>query len=237
MQRIFRLNPKKLIGKYLGIRLSWMVRNRKFILFISLFSGIIAALIAFLFLRKIILFTLPLGVLAALYVLPFYKKQSTYKAIRHFPFAKITAVSTVWASTAVLLPVILAQGINIILTPQVILLFIGQFLFIYAITLPFDVRDLKYDLSFNMRTIPSKIGVTKTIRLIYLLLAMVAMVKFYEYHLDLISLFQLISLLIALGITALITSFTSIKRSELFYSGLVEGTMVILYFSVLLLEY
>lgn len=233
IQRIIRLDYQKLIGKYIGIRLSWIIRNRKIITIFSLLSAIIAIIFSLLYLSKIIFIAIPLGVISVLYVIPFYQK----KALRHFTWSKISIIAFVWASTTILLPVILNLGWHTISNSRIYLLFIEQFLFIFAITLPFDVRDLKYDLSFKMRTIPSTIGITKTIQLAHLFLLITVALKYYQLYLGQINSAQFIANGIAILITGIIIAFTSMKRSELFFSGLIEGTMVIIYLSTLVLQY
>ena len=142
-----------------------------------------------------------------------------------------------WASTTILLPVILNLGWSAISSSHIYLLFIEQFLFIFAITLPFDVRDLKYDLSFKMRTIPSKIGITKTIQLAHLFLLITVGLKYYQLYSGQINSAQFIANSVAIFITGVIIAFTSMRRSELFFSGLVESTMILLYLSTLVLQY
>jgi 4-hydroxybenzoate polyprenyltransferase len=233
IQRIIRLDYQKLIGKYIGIRLSWIIRNRKIITLFSLLSAIVAIIFALLYLSKIIFFSIPLGIISVLYVIPFYKK----KALRHFTWSKISIIAFVWASTTILLPVILNLGWSAISSSHIYLLFIEQFLFIFAITLPFDVRDLKYDLSFKMRTIPSKIGITKTIQLAHLFLLITVGLKYYQLYSGQINSAQFIANSVAIFITGVIIAFTSMRRSELFFSGLVESTMILLYLSTLVLQY
>ena len=106
-----------------------------------------------------------------------------------------------------------------------------------SITLPFDIRDLKYDIASKVKTIPSKIGVKKTILLSEFLLTIFVSLKYYQLHLNHISYEQFIALSIASLITGIVLVFTSTKRPELFFSGLIEGTMVLMYLAVLIFEY
>ena len=114
---------------------------------------------------------------------------------------------------------------------------IAFFLFILAITLPFDIRDLRYDLAANVKTIPAKIGVKKTIVLAELLLVVFMILKYYQLNLNHISYEQFTATSIAFFITAILIAFSSPKRPELFFSGLIEGTMILMYLAVLIFEY
>ena len=89
---------------------------------------------------------------------------------------------------------------NLEITSDVIYLFMGRLFFILAITIPFDIRDLKYD-EANLRTIPIIFGASKArlIGLLFLLVfEMISIIQFYfhqnplkSYHLDMRDKFQL----------------------------------------------
>ena len=108
-----------------------------------------------------------------------------------------------------------------------------NFLFIIAITLPFDVRDLKFDEKTNLKTIPRLIGVKGTILFAELLLVG----SITLLYILLPNPIHFYGLLIGHLITMFLILFTAEKRTELFFAGLVEGTVLILYFSVLITDY
>ncbi len=46
-------------------------------------------------------------------------------------------------------------------TMNIGLTFLQRFLFVFVLTLPFEIRDLQYDLT-NLRTLPQRLGIRKT---------------------------------------------------------------------------
>lgn len=235
-QRIFRLKIRELLGKQIGIRLSWIVRNRKVLFFSAILAAIICLGLIFTMKKTFILSSIPLAFLAIFYVVPFFKLDGKKVAIRNLPYIKIFIISAVWSIVIVGLPFFNTLD-SYILTKEAWILLVSQYLFILAITLPFDVRDLNYDSASKIKTIPSTIGVKKTIFLSLLLLAGFVGLKYYQLYLGQIEVNQFYALTITSILSAIIIAFTSKKRSELFFSGLVEGTMVLMYLGILILEY
>lgn len=235
-QRILRLKLRELLGKQIGIRLSWVVRNRKVLLFSAILALFISFMMIFFMSKNFILFSIPLSALSTLYVVPFFRFKGKKVALRNLPYLKVFIIAVVWAFVIVGLPYFNHHK-GLLLNSNAGWLFLSQFLFIMAITLPFDVRDLNYDLATQIKTFPSKIGIRGTILFSEILLLGFMAVKYYQFHLGHLQRIQFISLVVATIISGTIIAFTARKRSELFYSGLVEGTMMIMYVSILLLEY
>ncbi|MBI2280115.1 MAG: UbiA family prenyltransferase [Bacteroidetes bacterium] len=234
-QRIYRLRSVDLLGRLIGIRLGWMIRNRRKLFFASVFS----VLMSFVFLIQlsihVFLLIIPLSLFSMLYVIPFLPGK---KAIRNLPFAKIFIISVVWSVVMVAIPVVNYNGFQGILKDSTVLLFLEQLIFIFAITLPFDVRDLRYDMESNIKTIPSSIGIKNTITLSHVLLIVFLVLKWIQYYsLGQLTLSQFVATAITTSLTFIIIAFTSRKRGELFFTGLVDGTMILMYLGILYLEY
>ena len=126
---------------------SWLEKNIKASYFLMLIA---ASVSLFLFLhfklstQIAILFT---GALSLFY--PFW--------IREIPFVKIFVISFVWSVSTMLL---LVLENNITISQNIICQLASRFSFVFAITIPFDIRDCKYD-SKNLRTIPLFFGVKR----------------------------------------------------------------------------
>ncbi len=236
-QRIVRIKFRELLGKQIGIRLSWIVRNRRPLLLTSLLAGVISAFTMLFLSLQIIILTIPLAFFSIFYVMPVFNLDSKKVGLRNFPYIKIFLIAIVWSMVITALPYFNCYSISHWKNSNFLLLLLEQFLFIIAITLPFDVRDIKYDLEAKMKTIPTAIGVKKTIFLSEFLLLCFFGLKYYQYLLHQISLNQLISLAIVTLLSGIFLSFTKTKRAELFYSGIIEGTMILMYLGILILEY
>ncbi|NNC83811.1 MAG: hypothetical protein HKN79_09545, partial [Flavobacteriales bacterium] len=146
VQRLARL--EKFSNRTDQIR--WYLRN-KWMLYTSLLIGLLLAGITLFFLPiRILLYFSPLAVVSVFYSIPFNKGRT----IRAIPGIKIFLITGVWTGVTLALPLVMAgQSIG----EREILLMIQRFFFILAITIPFDMRDLKYD-EEHMRTIPQTLG-------------------------------------------------------------------------------
>ena len=97
------------------------------------------------------------GVLAVLALLTFFYAIPLYKQknLRQITGLKLFLVALVWAGVTVLLPV-LDAGKD--LSTEVWVLFLQRFLFIIALTIPFEIRDLKND-DLALGTVPQRMGI------------------------------------------------------------------------------
>ncbi len=237
-QRIIRLKNCNLLGKKIGVRLSWIVRNRSLLFTTSAVSGLITLVSLFYINIAIIYLLIPLAFLSIFYVFPVFPWQEKIVAVRNIPFVKIFIIALVWSFVTVALPYFNEYGFGKMLEPIFLQTLLKQFLFIFAITIPFDIRDLRFDLKAHIKTIPSYLGVKRSIYLAEILLIGYLLLTYFHYnYYHQISLQQFVSLCITVIITGVLITFSTKKRPELFFSGLVEGTMLLVYFGILILEY
>lgn len=117
-----------------------------------------------------LLFFAPFGFLTVLYAVPILSKN-----LRNIASLKIVIIAFVWAGVTVFLP--LADGKTLDISSDKILIFIQRLLFVVALTLPFDIRDVQFDVK-SLKTIPQKIGVEKTKKLGFLMLAFCLLIEF-----------------------------------------------------------
>ncbi len=106
---------------------------------------------------SIILTSIAFGGLTILYAFPFYKGKN----LRMMSGLKIYIIALVWAGATVAIPLI---GKTEMIFTEVILEFTARFLFVLALTLPFEIRDLKYD-ELSLGTLPQRLGIG-TVRVI-----------------------------------------------------------------------
>jgi len=85
-----------------------------------------------------------MGLFYVVYVVRFIPYNNKWLALRDIPFLKIFVIAFVWALVTGLLPLISSKDL-IQINLQHILFLTKQFLFVVAITIPFDIRDMKYD--------------------------------------------------------------------------------------------
>src|SRR5205807_62994 len=95
------------------------------------------------------------------YTVPCIPSRKGSIRLRDVPGIKIAVISLVLGLTTVLLPVFVQDDLSLIKKPEVIMVFFRRILFIFAITIPFDIRDVKYDRENGTRTIPVVFGIHK----------------------------------------------------------------------------
>jgi len=100
-------------------------------------------------------FVLFLSILTFLYANPLHKNKN----LRNMTGLKISIVALVWACVSLILPLV-NQHIELI-NKHVWLSFIQRFLLVFILTLPFEIRDLKFD-DLILETLPQRIGINKT---------------------------------------------------------------------------
>ncbi len=176
------------------------------------------------------------GLLAVAYNIPFLTLNGKKIGLRNIPGIKLFLIAFVWASSCVLLPIVELESTLQIQVPlsETVLLVAKRFLFICAITVPFDIRDLFQDKLYELKTIPVILGEKKAwifcqaLLLVYLLL----LVLFTQgITID----------VVALTLTVLLTGWlifkSNIKRNEYFYFFYLDGTMLLQYVMLLACSY
>jgi 4-hydroxybenzoate polyprenyltransferase len=115
-----------------------------------------------------ILFIAHLALISTLYNVPEKSHNRSIFPLRSIPVLKVFLIAYVWACISSLLPAIGADDIN---NARTWVIFVAHFLFILAITLPFDIRDFRTDRKNYLMTVPSLFGlrVTKFISIMSLL--------------------------------------------------------------------
>lgn len=99
-----------------------------------------------------------LGLLSFFYAHPFLPFNNKVLPLRNVPFVKFWVIVIVWILSTSALP--LLPVASEIVTSGWIIYLVQQFLFIAALTIPFDIRDLQVDDPLQ-KTLPMLLGVKK----------------------------------------------------------------------------
>jgi 4-hydroxybenzoate polyprenyltransferase len=107
---------------------------------------------------KILLFTL--AVISIAYNLPLFSIQDKKFGLRNIPGIKLFLIASVWSMSCVLLPILEMESNKVIALSinDTILLIAKRFLFIAALAVPFDIRDIYQDKFYELKTIPVLFG-------------------------------------------------------------------------------
>lgn len=164
------------------------------------------------------------------YVLPFIGKRQL--RLRDLHFVKIFLIAGVWGYVTVVLPIVeLGLYYNIGLS-YILLLLLERSLFIFIITLPFDLRDWKLDQHHAVKTIPNLLGAKKTIYLGIFLLVIWNLLVTSLYQLPLSLGYYLSSLWTGSLLLRTLSSDPQKKgvqvvEHDYYYTGLIDGTMLV----------
>ncbi len=150
---------------------------------------------------------------------------SSGKRLRDLHFLKIFLLAAVWSWITVWLPAAELQADH---SRGVLLMGLERFAFIFALVIPFDIRDLEIDRHTGVKTIPGALGVKPSIVLAFLLLA--AMMAFAA--LNTYSTGVLTGLAISAGISFLLILFARQVRHDYYFSGLLDGMMILQFLMV-----
>lgn len=165
-----------------------------------------------------------------LYAFQFPIKSKKSFNLRNIPFIKIYLIAIVWVLSCLVFPIYYE---NIIFQNHHFAIFIAFILYLLGITIPFDIRDIKYD-SHDLKTIPQLIGVDKAKATSVGLLLFASGIITYLMLSNQIKI-ELGTLSIALFLVSIIlTVQCNENRKRHYYTGYLDGTMVLFFLSYFL---
>lgn len=217
---------KLLFGKSAIVqeKYNWAFRNLKS-LYITIGIAFIGLIISLFFIElRVLLWLLPLGVLAVFYSLPTRIGKRKFRNLRNIPGLKIFIFALTWSAMTILLP--LAYMEYRTTTTHVVLMMLERFLFIFAITLAFDVRDMLEDYKSGIRTIPIIYGKQKAQLYSIVALSAATVIGFLHY-IQRQDYSIAIAVIVSLLTTLICMNFKRIKRSSVYYHGILDGTILL----------
>ena len=210
-------------------RVRWIFSHFKLNVGITIFS-VVSLLIVFVglsFNAQILI--LLLGILSIGYALPIFSLNGKKIGLRNIPGLKLILIGLVWALSSVLLPIIELKHTHQIdiSAYNTSILVLKRFLFIVAITIPFDIRDMFQDKVYGLKTIATVLGEKKALLACQLML--------FSY-LILLFLFRdngFSADFFALSTTIILSGWLIFKskweRNEYYYFLYLDGTLILQY--------
>jgi 4-hydroxybenzoate polyprenyltransferase len=138
----------------------WFYAHNRLMITITLVSAMVLAFMYLMLSFKSMALLGILGVLSMAYSLPIFSKGNQRFGLRNIPGIKSVLIALVWTMSCVLLPILEAEAQNhtVVSVPDTLMLICKRFLFIIALTIPFDIRDLFQDSQSGLKTIPVIFG-------------------------------------------------------------------------------
>lgn len=223
-------NPEQ--SPYLRVR--WIFSHHRLIISITLISVLCLIPLGLLYLsieaKLLMIFT---AVLALGYNIPFLTLNHQKIGLRNIPGIKLFLIALIWSVSCVLLPVVeLEHNYQInISSAETLLLVAKRFLFIAAITVPFDIRDLFQDKLYALKTIPVMLGEKKAyVFCQFLLGGYLALLLLFNPTIDI----DTIALTLTLVLTGWLILKSNIQKNEYYYFFYLDGTMLLQYLILVL---
>lgn len=220
-QRMLRFSP----NKEQSAQLDWLNKNRLFTIIITVISLFLSVYYAVSLSFSTFYFLIPASIISLSYPIKIIPFAGQKVCLRELPRAKIFLIALVWSIVSV---VLVTNENKSFYSLDTLLLFLSRFSFVLAITIPFDIRDLKYD-DLSLKTIPQILGEQKAKMIALYCLALFELISVFHFFVGDFSW----QLLLALMLTSLLSGILIIKSSQeknnLFFSFWLEGTSTIMY--------
>ena len=205
--------------------LDWVNEHSKSLWTITILSAIVAGIC----LLQIIQFKYDALLLLIFAVVSsvFYVIRIGNKNAREVPYLKIHLIAFTWVFVIVLFP-LLNENSDV----NALWIFVAHYFYVVGVTIPFDIRDLKYD-DPSHKTIPQVLGVFfAKINGIILLILFSGIMLWQEPTLISNWIFHL-----AVLIQVLLVTFMNEKRSDFYCAGFIDGAIVLLGLSYFFTEF
>lgn len=186
--------------------------------------GLIGALTFYLFFPWRIQWMLALpGLIALGYVLPL---GASGKRLRDLHFLKIFLLAIVWAWITVWLP---AAELQADMQKATLWMGLERAAYIFALTIPFDIRDLEVDRHTQVKTLPGALGIAPVLALALLML--IAMLLFAGMNAYSTGVWA--GLACSAAVSFLLILFARRVQHDYYFSGLLDGMMILQFLLVL----
>lgn len=181
--------------------------------------GIVALLAS----KKVLITFAPIAVITLLYSIPVSSNRNHLLRLREIPYLKIFLIGIVWSAATILLPIVQFDGSFD--RTHVALLLTERFLFLFAITIPFDIRDREADRHDGLKTFAS-LGKEKAMTISYFSLSaffLISVIHFLNRN--------EICMTLALSFSAISTFIflwsPRIRKLPDYHYGILDGTMLL----------
>ena len=151
--------------------------------------------------------------------------------IRKIPFVKIFVISFVWSVSTMLL---LALENNLSISQHIIWHLVSRFLFVFSITIPFDIRDLKYDAD-NIKTIPLFFGLEKSKWIAIFSLFICVIIATSQRLQSEMPLSNFLALILLYFLASVFIKKSNENNSEMYFCFWVESLSILLYLFLVIL--
>ena len=207
--------------KVISARMAWLQKNRAVLTAMVVISGILMAF-AMPYLDMNVIFTaFGLALISVSYV---WRPSGKRKPFREIGWLKISSVAFVWSMAVVGLVLVRDGGFEAWFKADNWPLWVEKFLFVFCITIPFDIRDMQNDPQ-QVSTLPRSMGIRNS-QVLGTILALLAVTLVYTFiPMSSYALIWQITIYV-LAIVLLWGSHPG-KRKDFYYAFIVDGLLML----------
>jgi 4-hydroxybenzoate polyprenyltransferase len=218
-------------------RVRWIFSHYRLNVGITILSTIALLIVFTVVSFKAQILVVLLGILSMSYALPIFSFKGKKLGLRNIPGVKLFLIASVWALSSVLLPILELRHTHQIeiTTYNICILVVKRFLFVVAITIPFDIRDMFQDKVYGLKTIATVFGEKKALLACQLML--------FSY-LVLLFLFRdngFNNDFFALSTTIILSGWLIFKskweKNEYYYFLYLDGTLILQYLMLVVFQF
>ena len=173
---------------------------------------------------KVLVTLAPISLITLFYSVPVFKNKKSIFRLREISCLKIFLISFVWSVSTIFLPII--QSARTFTKATILVMLLERFLFVFAITIPFDIRDMQADTRQRLKTIPLLIGKKNS-----MIVANTALILFLAVCVLHYNSFGLMWLNCAFSLSAVSTLFfmnnKRLQATQYYHYGILDGTMLL----------
>ena len=196
---------------------------------VVIFTTSVIALILYFFILPVAQLIIAIAAILTLwYTLPFGNRG---KKLREYAHVKIFIIALVWGIVTAGLPAYLS-GMQLL---DSLLITAERSIFIFALTLPFDIRDYLLDHSSRIKTLPIWIGTKWSLRLsVFLIVVVQSILIFVIFRHGLIQLTNFILLLSTNLMVACFVAISAKMKNDYYFTGILDGMLILQPFVIFL---
>ena len=209
--------------------LDWVRENTSAIRWLTFFASMMALFLAIWLIHDRDFWYISFWMFPSVLVSFLYVFRVKGKNLRDLPHLKIHMIAFAWVSVLILFPYFCTYYVTLSYWKPFTVLIVAHYFYVIAVTIPFDIRDLKYD-KRSQKTLPQVLGVgaSKGVAVMLLLVAGILLLSWTPIRWDNYWFYGalLLQVLLVMGMHT--------KRSDFYCAGWIDGAIAFLGFAYFL---
>lgn len=209
------------------VHLEWIRSHKKHMVLIFTIMIPLLLFCSFNFSVSLFISLIPMGILALGYSIPVIPGSGQNIGLREIPGLKIFLIAFLVSCVTVFLPVISTNGEVNFKDSEILFIFFQRFFFLFAVCLPFDIRDMAYDIIKGTKTLPVLLGEKKSKMMAFASLLFCLAFSILHVSAGDLQLAHASGIFVSLLISAVILMKVSQKSSAYYFSFIVECLLIL----------